>query len=93
MKDWLRVFLPLWVLGTIAWLATGFILMPEAFRRPVFYSPSGAWTSTYYDPTTINFGVLRALSIVIGPPILVVLIAIVVVAVEQIRGVRGPGKR
>ncbi len=93
MKDWLRIFLPIWALGTMAWITTGLILLPEAFRRPLLYSSSAAWTSTLYDLTSLDMEVARALTIVLGPPALAVVIAMLVVAVEQFCGKRGPGKR
>ena len=93
MKDWLRIFLPLWALGTVAWITIGFILLPEAFRRPLLYSTRAAWTSTLYDPTNLDMEVARALTIVLGPSVLAVVIAVLVVAVEQVRRKRGPGKR
>ena len=93
MKDWLRIFLPIWALGTVAWITTGFILIPESFRRPLLYSSRAAWTSTLFDPTNLDTEVARALAIVLGPPVLAIVIALLVVAVEQVRGKRGPGKR
>ena len=93
MKDWLRIFLPIWAFSTVAWITTGFILLPEAFRRPLLYSSRAAWTSTLYDPTNLDMEVARGLAIILGPPTLVIVIALLVVAVEQFRGKRGPGKR
>jgi hypothetical protein len=92
-RDWLDIFLPLWAVGSTAWVITGFSLLPVAFRRPLLYSPHGVWTSSLFDVTRIDWEVARALSIVIGPPGLVVIIAMIVVACEMIWGRRRPKPR
>ncbi len=87
-RDWLNVFLPLWALGSVAWVITGFVLLPIAIRRPVFYSPHAVWTSTLFDVTEVDWEVARALAIVIGPPGIAIIVALAVVACELLWGSR-----
>ena len=85
MKDWLNVFLPLWVVGSIAWMIGGFVMLPTAFRQPVLYSANGVWTTRGYDPVNIDWDVARALAIVIGPPVVAIVIALMVTIYEKIK--------
>lgn len=87
-RDWLSIFLPLWVLGSLAWVITGFIMFPIAFRRTLFYSPNAVWTTTLYDLKLVDMEVARALAIVIGPPTVLIVIALTIVAAELIWGNR-----
>jgi|GEM_PF-5744482 len=92
MKDWLGVFLPLWAVGTVAWIIAGFVMVPESFRRPVLYSANGVWTTRGYDLVNIDWEVARALAIVLGPPIVILIVALTIVLCESLWGKQHPRK-
>jgi len=92
-RDWLNIFLPLWALGSIAWVIVGFVMLPIAFRKPLLYSPNAVWTTTLFDVTKVDMEVLRALVVVIGPPGIAIAVALTIVAVEQIWGHRRSQQR
>ena len=88
MKDWLRIFLPIWAVGSVVWMVAGFVLLPNSYRKPVFYSANGVWTTSGYDPTNIDYEVARSLAIVIGPPLLAIAVAMAIVFYETMWGRR-----
>jgi hypothetical protein len=92
-RDWLNIFLPIWALGSVAWVIVGFVLLPQAFRKPLLYSSNAVWTTTLFDLTHVDMEVARALAIVLGPPGIAITVALTIVAIEQIWGHRRPQRR
>ena len=85
MRNWLDVFLPLWAVGSTVWVTAGFIMFPDAFRRPLLTSGNGVWVTSNYDLQTIDWKAAHALLIVIGPPTAAILIALAVVMGQHLR--------
>jgi hypothetical protein len=85
MRNWLDVFLPLWAVGSMVWVTAGFIILPDAFRRPLLNSPHGIWTTSGFDLVLIDWKAAHALLIVIGPPTAAILIALAVVMGQHLR--------
>lgn len=85
---WLDKFLPAWALCSIAWVVLGFVLMPDAYRLPLFANTGVIWMPRMYDPTNIDWMVAGKLVLVLGPPIIVALLAAIVVAVQQVKYAR-----
>ncbi len=82
-KDWLETFLPIWMFGTIIWMIMGFVLMPEAFRRPLIRDEHELWIPMMYDITSIDPEIAAKLGIIIGLPALLALTAVLITAVQQ----------
>ena len=87
-RDWLDMFLPLWALASVAWITVAFVLKPVAFQRPMLYSPNAVWTTTLFDLTRVDMEVARALAFVFGPPTVLIVAALSLVAVEMLSGKR-----
>lgn len=92
-RDWLDRFLPLWALGSVAWIVVGFVRWPIAYQRPMLYSRNAVWTTTLFDLTSVDMEVARALAIVLGPPTVLILGALALVAFEMLWGWRRQFRR
>ncbi len=95
-KDWFAGFLPFWAWGTTLWMAVGFFLMPEAFRRPLFVDNHDVWVQSFYDVTDIDGEIALKLGAIMGVPVVLVTLALIVAALQQGRARRlarmaGPG--
>jgi hypothetical protein len=84
-KDWLGVFLPLWAVCTIAWVAGGFMLVPSAFRMPLITDHGQVWQDSSYDFSNIDWVVARQLAMIVLPPIVVVIVAMVTATRQERR--------
>ena len=87
-KDWFAGFLPFWAWGTTLWMAVGFFLMPEAFRRPLFVDRHDIWVQSFYDVTDIDGEIALKLALIMGLPLLLVTLALIVAAIQQHRARR-----
>ena len=87
-KDWFGAFLPFWAWGTAAWMAIGFTLMPEAFRRPLFADHKDVWVTAFYDVTDIDGEIAFKLGIIMGIPVLLVTVLLIIAAIQQNRARR-----
>ncbi len=84
-NDWLGGFLPLWMWGTMAWLAIGFTLMPEAFRRPLFIDHKELWATQFYDPTDVDPEIALKLGLILGMPVAIILAAVLIAGLQEHR--------
>jgi hypothetical protein len=86
--DWFGTFLPFWMWGTIGWMAIGFTLMPEAFRRPLFVDKKEVWVPQIYDATDIDGEIALKLCIILVLPMAVGFVAMMVAVMQERRARR-----
>ena len=84
-RDWFGAFLPFWACGTIVWMIGGFILMPEAFRRPLFVDRQEVLAAQIYDPTNIDPEIALKIGTILGLPMLLLAVTLTVAGLQQRR--------
>ncbi|MCX7380116.1 MAG: hypothetical protein NT133_01575 [Alphaproteobacteria bacterium] len=90
-KDWFATFLPLWMWGSIVWIAAGLYLLPTSFQRAVFGSSHGVYIGRAYDMTAIDYEVLWQFMVVLGTPNILFLVVFTIAGYQHIRS--KPAKR
>lgn len=84
-KDWFATFLPIWALGSVAWITAGFIIYPDAWARPLLGAKWELQQPMMADLTIVDWPIAGALAIIVGPTVVALVVAIAIAATQQRR--------